>query len=39
MRQSRFGEEQMVAILGKADQGSRAEAASKRKASEQMIYI
>ena len=39
MRQGRFGEEQMVAILREADRGSVAEAARKHKVSEQTIYI
>jgi len=39
MRQSRFSEEQMVAILREVDRGSVAEAARKRKVSEQTIYI
>jgi putative transposase len=39
MRQSSFGEEQMVAILREADRGSVAEAARQHKISEQTIYI
>jgi putative transposase len=39
MRQSRFSEGQMVAILREADRGSVAEAARKHKISEQTIYI
>ena len=39
MRQSRFSEEQMVAILREAAQVSVAEAARKHKVSEQPIYI
>ena len=39
MRQSRFSEEQIIAILREADRGSVAEAARKHKVSEQTIYI
>jgi len=39
MRQSRFSEEQLVAILREADRGSVAEAARKHKVSEQTMCI
>jgi putative transposase len=39
MRQGRFSEEQMVAILRESDRGPLAEAARKHKVSEQTIYI
>ena len=39
MRQTRFSETQMVAILRDADRGSVAEAARQHKISEQTIYI
>jgi putative transposase len=39
MRQSRFNEEQMVAIPREADRGSVAEAARQHMMSEQTIYI
>ena len=39
MRQSRYSEERMVAILREADRGAVAEAARKHKVSEQTIYI
>ena len=38
MRQGRFSEEQMVAILRESDRGPLAEAARKHKVSEQTIY-
>jgi len=39
VRQTRFSETQMVAILRDADRGSVAEAARQHKISEQTIYI
>ena len=39
MRQSRFSEEQMVAIQRETDRGSVTDAARKHKVSEQTIYV
>jgi len=39
MKKSRFGEEQMVAILSEAERSSVTEVAKKHKVSEQTIYV